>query len=58
MRLARFSYFPKTTISAAAGLMGNDYILSLRTGDGLMQRDTPAAGARRPGAGAALAVSQ
>ena len=32
------------TISAAAGLMGNDYILSPRTGDGLVQRSAPALG--------------
>ena len=34
------------TISAAAGLMGNDHILSLRTGDALVQRRAPALGRR------------
>ena len=33
-------------ISADAGLMGNDHILSLRTGDGLVQRRAPALGQR------------
>jgi len=33
-------------ISAAAALMGNDYILSLRTGHGLVQRRAPALGQR------------
>ena len=31
-------------IHAAGGLMGNDHILSLRTGDGLVQRRAPALG--------------
>jgi len=31
-------------ISADAGLMGNDHILSLRTEDGLVQRRAPALG--------------
>eukprot|EP01044_Picomonas_judraskeda_P009959 COSAG03_NODE_1251_length_4472_cov_70.829636_6_plen_77_part_00 len=34
------------TLSAEAGLMGNDHILSLRTRDGLMQRRAPALGRR------------
>ena len=33
-------------IYATAGLMGNDHILSLRTGDGLVQRRAPALGRR------------
>eukprot|EP01043_Picozoa_sp_COSAG02_P056215 COSAG02_NODE_6636_length_3445_cov_56.495218_2_plen_57_part_00 len=31
---------------AATGLMGNDHILSLRTGDALVQRRAPALGRR------------
>jgi len=31
-------------IYAAAGMMGNDHILSLRTGDALAQRRAPALG--------------
>ena len=34
------------TISAAAGLMGNDHMVSLRTGDGLGQHRAPALGQR------------
>ena len=34
------------TISAAGGLMGNDHIVSLRTGDGLGQHRAPALGQR------------
>ena len=33
-------------IYAAAGMMGNDHILSLRTGDALVQRRAPALGRR------------